>query len=77
VARGTWASSVRWLCAPYIRYMLGFVLTQFDWFAFSALTLLVGRLEEHVACREQGDEVNVMAWLSVWSEVHMIYILFS
>jgi len=66
-----------WYVAPYTRYILAFVLPQFGWFAFSALTLLVGRLEEHVACREQGDEVNVMAWLSVWSEVHMIYILFS
>jgi len=37
-----------------------------------ALTLLVGRQEEHLACRKLSDEV--MAWLSVWSEVQMICI---
>ena len=35
--------------------------------AFSALTLLVGRQEEHPACKKLSDEVSV--WLSVWSEV--------
>ena len=34
-------------------------------FAFSALTLLVGRQEEHPACKNLSDEV--LAWLSVWS----------
>jgi len=38
--------------------------------AFSALTLLVGRQEEHPACKRLSDEV--LAWLSVWSEVQMI-----
>jgi len=32
-------------------------------FAFSALTLLVGGLEEHPACKKPSDEV--LAWLSV------------
>jgi len=36
-------------------------------FAFSDLTLLVGRPEEHLACKNLSDEV--LAWLSVWSEV--------
>ena len=36
--------------------------------AFSALILLVGRQEEHLACKKLTDEV----WLSVWSEVRMI-----
>jgi len=36
-------------------------------FAFSALTLLVGRQEGHPACRKLSGEV--LAWLSVWSEV--------
>ena len=36
-------------------------------FAFSALTLLVGRQEGHPACKKQSG--GVMAWLSVWSEV--------
>jgi len=39
-------------------------------FAFSALTLLVGCEEEHPACKKLSDEV--LAWLSVWSEVQMI-----
>jgi len=40
--------------------------------AISALTLLVGRQEGHAACKKLSDEV--LAWLSVWSEVPMIYI---
>jgi len=40
-------------------------------FAFSALTLLVGRQEGHPACKKQSG--GVLAWLSVWSEVQ-IYI---
>jgi len=42
---------------------------------FSALTLLVGHQEEHLACKKLSDEV--LAWLSVWSEVQMICIWFS
>ena len=36
-------------------------------FAFSALTLLVGRQEGHPACKKTSG--GVLAWLSVWSEV--------
>jgi len=36
-------------------------------FAFSALTLLVGRQEGHPACEKLSG--GVLAWLSVWSEV--------
>jgi len=36
-------------------------------YAFSALTLLVGRQEGHPACKKLSD--GVLAWLSVWSEV--------
>ena len=36
-------------------------------FAFSVLTLLVGRQEGHPACKKLSSEV--LAWLSVWSEV--------
>jgi len=36
-------------------------------FAFSASTLLVGRQEGHPACKKRSGEV--LAWLSVWSEV--------
>jgi len=37
----------------------------FSAFAFSALTLLVGRQEEHLTCKKLSD--GVLAWLSVWS----------
>ena len=37
--------------------------------AFSALTLLVERQEEHPAVKKFNDEV--LAWLSIWSEVQM------
>jgi len=36
-------------------------------FAFSALTLLVGRQEGHPACKKLSG--GVLAWLSVWSAV--------
>ena len=43
------------------------LLFAFSAFAFSALTLLVGRQEGHPACKKQSG--GVLAWLSVWSEV--------
>jgi len=43
--------------------------------AFRALTLLVGRQEGHPACKKLSGEV--LAWLSVWSEVRMICIWLS
>ena len=36
-------------------------------FAFSALTLLVGWQEGHLACKKLSG--GVLAWLSVWSEM--------
>ena len=36
-------------------------------FAFSALTLLVGRQEGHPACKKLSG--GVLAWLSVWGEM--------
>ena len=36
-------------------------------FAFSALTLLVGRQEGHPACKKLSG--GVLAWLSAWCEV--------
>jgi len=36
-------------------------------FAFSALTLLLGRQEGHLACKKLSG--GMLAWLSVWSEV--------
>ena len=40
---------------------------------FSALALLVGQQEEHLACKKLSDG-EMLAWLSVWSEVQMICI---
>jgi len=37
--------------------------------AFSALTLLVGRQGGHPACKKLSG--GVLAWLSVWGEVHV------
>ena len=37
------------------------------YFAFSALTLLVGRQEGHPACKKLSS--GVLVWLSVWSKV--------
>jgi len=44
-------------------------------FAFSALTLLVGRQEGHPACKKLS--AGMLAWLSVWSEVltHMAQLM--
>jgi len=36
-------------------------------FAFSALTLLVGRQEGHLVCKKLSG--GLLAWLSVWSEM--------
>ena len=36
-------------------------------FAFTALTLLVGQQEGHLACKKQSG--GVLVWLSVWSKV--------
>jgi len=43
------------------------IVRVFDLFAFSALTLLVGRQKGHPACKKLSG--GVLAWLSVWSDV--------
>ena len=40
---------------------------------YSALTLLVGWQEGHPACKKLSG--GVLAWLSVWSEVHMTQLM--
>jgi len=52
-----------------------FCIFVFVFFAFGALTVLFGHQEEHPVCKELSDEV--LAWLSVWSEVQVISIWFS
>jgi len=44
----------------------------FGAFAFSALTLLVGRQKAQPVCKQLC--VEVLAWLSIWSQVQMICI---
>jgi len=39
----------------------------FSVFAFSALTLLVGRQEGHPTCKKLSG--GVLVWLSAWNEV--------
>ena len=46
-----------------------YVLFKILVFAFCALTLLGGWQEGHLACKILSGEV--LAWLSVWSEVQM------
>jgi len=50
--------------SPYVYRKLPIAVV---WFAFSALTLLVGRQEGHPACKTLSG--GMLAWLSVWSEV--------
>jgi len=47
--------------------MRHFATTAVATVAFSALTLLAGRQEEHPACKKLSG--GVLAWLRVWSEV--------
>ena len=58
----SYITSGNWLCHFAFMYMW-YVLKS----AFSALTLLVGRREEHPACKKLSGVV--LSWLSVWSEV--------
>jgi len=44
-----------------------FRMVQIMKYAFSAVTLLVGRQEGHQACKKLSG--GVLVWLSVWSEV--------
>ena len=46
-----------------------------SYIALSALTLLVWHQEEHLACKNFSNVV--LAWLSVWSKVHVICLWFS
>jgi len=56
------------ICWPHPSRQMNFTAI-FSWpfGAFSALTLLVGRQEGHLACKKLSGEV--LAWLSVWSEL--------
>jgi len=49
---------------PYYYY---YYYNALYYYAFSALMLLVGRQEGHLACKKMSG--GVLVWLSVWSEV--------
>jgi len=60
--------SVRWIKLTYVGSRAHVkIASRIVSYAFSALTLLVGRQEGHPACKKQSG--GVLAWLSVWSEV--------
>ena len=61
--------SVACTCAKFLLFLVHCTIAHFYIFAFSALTLLVGRQEGHPACKKLSSEV--LAWLSVWSEVQI------
>ena len=52
---------------PQVRVLQRTYLLTYFLASFSALTLLAGRQEGHPACKKLSGEV--LAWLSVWSEV--------
>jgi len=54
---------IGWL--PFLNHCI--ILEGTVLYAFSALTLLVGQQEEHLACKKLSS--GVLAWLPVWSEV--------
>ena len=53
--------------SPLIPFLISALYICILFFAFSALTLLVGWQEGHPACKKLSG--GVLAWLSVWSEV--------
>ena len=61
---------LRFLDTLFLKFVLDSMLLYM--YAFSALTLLIGRQEEHPACKKLND--GVLAWLSVRSVVQMICI---
>jgi len=62
-------NNTAWLfCGGWVRFIPRWFLYFFCIAcAFSALTLLVGRQEGHLACKKLSG--GVLVWLSVWSEV--------
>ena len=57
------------MCIINVTYYI-IVYLKYDYVAFSALTLLVGRQEGHPACEKLSG--GVLAWLSAWSEARNI-----
>ena len=59
--------SVRLSVCHNMSFRISHLFYFYAMFAFSALTLLVGRQEGHPACKKLSG--GVLEWLSVWSEV--------
>jgi len=55
------------LCVVSFVMKADFTVELLSSFAFSALMLLVGQQEGHLACKKLSD--GVLVWLSVWTEV--------
>jgi len=70
---GSWKTSVtdRSCCVCVERHISSQMWIRTENFKLH-VKLLVGHQEKHPACEKLSDEV--LAWLSVWSEVQMIYI---
>jgi len=62
-----WKHFVEYCSYPSVLKLVLTDLTNQHSVALSALTLLVGHQEEHLACKSE-----VLAGLSIWSEVQMI-----
>jgi len=59
------------MSANSLPFQLNYLILQWSSFAFSALTLLVGRQEGHPACKK-NQSGGVLVWLSVWSKVQLM-----
>ena len=54
-------------CLFHIKINIPQIFLKVSEYAFSALMLLVGWQEGHLACKKLSS--GVLAWLSVWSEM--------
>jgi len=71
--------SDRRLCdviSPYVYKYVYYYYYYYYYGAFSPLTLLVGRQEEHPACKNSVCD-EVLVWLSAWSDVQIVCIWYS
>jgi len=68
----TYSGSMPLLHVWLLSYRVKVLLSTEHKYAFSALMLLVGQQEGHPSCKKLSGEV--LAWLSVWSEVQVICI---
>ena len=65
------ALHVEWIEIPLVDSLSTHLLIVTEFFAFSALTLLVGRQEGHPACKKTSGEVQTYIWPS-WCHCHSV-----